>query len=126
MDKFALVTGGGGGIGKASALELAEAGWHVAVTGRRPDPLQATAREIEAKGRRALAQAVRRRRSRSVCAPCSHAVEAAFGRLDLLFNNAGSRRARRPDGGADLRAVEDGRRRQSDRRRSCARRARFG
>jgi NAD(P)-dependent dehydrogenase (short-subunit alcohol dehydrogenase family) len=88
MDKFALVTGGGVGIGKASALKLAEAGWHVAVTGRRPEPLAATAREIEGKGRRALAQ------------PCDigdpgqvralfEAVEAAFGRLDLLFNNAG-------------------------------------
>ena len=88
MDKFALVTGGGVGIGKATALKLAAAGWHVAVTGRRAEPLQATAREIEAKGRRALAH------------PCDigdpaqvrtlfEAVQAAFGRLDLLFNNAG-------------------------------------
>ena len=88
MDKFALVTGGGVGIGKAAALKLAEAGWHVAVAGRRPEPLEATAREIEAKGRRALAK------------PCDigdpaqvralfEAVEQTFGRLDLLFNNAG-------------------------------------
>jgi NAD(P)-dependent dehydrogenase (short-subunit alcohol dehydrogenase family) len=88
MDKFALVTGGGVGIGKASALKLAAAGWSVAVTGRRPEPLEATAREIEGHGRRALAH------------PCDigdpaqvralfGAVEAAFGRLDLLFNNAG-------------------------------------
>jgi NAD(P)-dependent dehydrogenase (short-subunit alcohol dehydrogenase family) len=88
MDKFALVTGAGAGIGKATALKLAEAGWHVAVTGRRPEPLEAAAREIEAKGRRGLAK------------PCDvgdpaqvrvlfDAVEQAFGRLDLLFNNAG-------------------------------------
>ena len=88
MDKFALVTGGGVGIGKATALKLAAAGWHVAVTGRRAEPLQAVVREIEAKGRRGLG------------VPCDigdpaqvralfDAVQAAFGRLDLLFNNAG-------------------------------------
>jgi len=88
MDKFALVTGGGVGIGKATALKLAAAGWHVAVTGRRLEPLQAVAKEIEAKGRRALAQ------SCDVGDPAQvralfEAVETAFGRLDLLFNNAG-------------------------------------
>src|SRR5271156_2097884 len=88
MDKFALVTGGGLGIGKATALKLAEAGWHVAGTGRRPEPLAAVARGIEGRGRRGLAK------------PCDvgdpvqvralfDAVEQAFGRLDLLFNNAG-------------------------------------
>jgi NAD(P)-dependent dehydrogenase (short-subunit alcohol dehydrogenase family) len=88
MDKFALVTGGGVGIGKATALKLAAAGWHVAVAGRRAEPLEATAREIEAKGRRALA------RTCDIGDPAQvrglfEAVEAAFGRLDLLFNNAG-------------------------------------
>src|SRR3954466_4529189 len=88
MDKFALVTGGGVGIGKASALKLAKAGWHVAVTGRRAEPLEAVAKEIEAHGRRGLGL------------PCDvsdptqvralfDGVQAAFGRLDLLFNNAG-------------------------------------
>ena len=88
MDKFALVTGGGVGIGKATALKLAAAGWHVAVTGRRAEPLQAVVREIEAKGRRGLG------------VPCDigdpaqvralfDEVQAVFGRLDLLFNNAG-------------------------------------
>jgi NAD(P)-dependent dehydrogenase (short-subunit alcohol dehydrogenase family) len=88
MDKFALVTGGGVGIGKSTALKLAQAGWHVAVAGRRPEPLEATAREIEAKGRRALAKTC------DIGDPAQvrglfEAVEAAFGRLDLLFNNAG-------------------------------------
>src|ERR1700722_5076187 len=88
MDKFALVTGGGLGIGKASALKLAEAGWHVAVTGRRPEPLEATAREIEAKGRRGLAKSCDGGNPEQVRA-LFDAGEAEFGRLDLLFNNAG-------------------------------------
>ena len=88
MDKFALVTGGGVGIGKASALRLAKAGWHVAVTGRRREPLEAVAREIEGHGRKALAQSCDIGDPAQVRALFA-AVEAKFGRLDLLFNNAG-------------------------------------
>ena len=88
MDKFALVTGGGVGIGRATALKLAAAGWHVAVTGRRAEPLEATAREIEAKGRRALAKTCDIGDPVQVRA-LFEAVGTAFGRLDLLFNNAG-------------------------------------
>jgi NAD(P)-dependent dehydrogenase (short-subunit alcohol dehydrogenase family) len=88
MDKFALVTGGGVGIGKATALKLAAAGWHVAVTGRRLEPLEAVVREIEAKGRRGLAKTCDVGDPAQVRA-LFDAVEAAFGRLDFLFNNAG-------------------------------------
>ena len=88
MEKFALVTGGGVGIGKASALKLAEAGWNVAVTGRRREPLEAIAREIEKHGRRALAKTCDIGDPAQVRA-LFEAVEAQFGRLDLLFNNAG-------------------------------------
>jgi NAD(P)-dependent dehydrogenase (short-subunit alcohol dehydrogenase family) len=88
MDRFALVTGGGAGIGKVSALKLAAAGWHVAVSGRRLELLQATAREIEAAGRRALAVGCDIGDPAAVRA-LFEAVENGFGRLDLLFNNAG-------------------------------------
>jgi NAD(P)-dependent dehydrogenase (short-subunit alcohol dehydrogenase family) len=88
MDKFALVTGGGAGIGKATARKLAAAGWHVAVTGRRLPVLEAAAHEIEAHGGRALAKACDIGDPAQVSALFA-AIEAEFGRLDLLFNNAG-------------------------------------
>ncbi len=93
-ERFALVTGAGSGIGRASALALARAGWHVALAGRRREPLDDAAKQISAVGRRAIA------------APCDvgdpdavkglfASIERDFGRLDLLFNNAGAG-ARRP------------------------------
>ena len=87
-DKFALITGGGLGIGKASALALARAGWNVALAGRRLDPLAAAAREIEALGRRSFAHSCDVGDPDAVAALFA-AVEKEFGRLDLLFNNAG-------------------------------------
>ena len=87
-EKFALITGGGVGIGKASALALARAGWNVAVAGRRLEPLQAAAKEIEGLGRRAFAQSADVGDPASVAALFAR-VEKEFGRLDLLFNNAG-------------------------------------
>jgi NAD(P)-dependent dehydrogenase (short-subunit alcohol dehydrogenase family) len=88
-DKFALITGAGGGIGRAAALALAKAGWHVAVTGRRQQPLEETAREIAALNRRALAVPCDVGDPQSVKALFAKTSEA-FGRLDLLFNNAGA------------------------------------
>jgi NAD(P)-dependent dehydrogenase (short-subunit alcohol dehydrogenase family) len=60
----------------------------VAVTGRRAEPLQATAAEIEKLGRRALAKTCDIGDPAQVRA-LFDAVEATFGRLDFLFNNAG-------------------------------------
>ena len=100
-DKFALITGGGLGVGKASALALARAGWNVALAGRRLDPLAAAAREIEAMGRRSFAHSCDVGDPDAVAALFA-AVEKEFGRLDLLFNNAGVERARRSHGGSDL------------------------
>ena len=87
-EKFALVTGGGVGIGKASALALARAGWNVAVAGRRLEPLQSAVQAIEAAGRRGLALSCDVGDPDSVAAAFAE-IDGEFGRLDLLFNNAG-------------------------------------
>lgn len=87
----AVVTGAGSGIGRAVALELAAAGWTVALAGRRREPLQETA---------ALARDARSGAS-TLCVPTDvtdpaavtalfDAVREEWGRLDLLFNNAGA------------------------------------
>jgi len=88
-DKFALVTGAGRGIGRAAALALGKAGWRVALIGRSAEPLAATAREIEALGQRALALTCDVGDPVAVNAAFA-ALEREFGRLDLLFNNAGA------------------------------------
>ena len=87
-ERFALVTGAGSGIGKASALALARAGWHVALAGRRREPLEETSGEIAALGRRAVAAPSDVGDPEAVKA-LFKTIEGEFGRLDLLFNNAG-------------------------------------
>ena len=87
-DKTAIVTGAGSGIGKAIALELASRGCDVAVCGRRLEPVQATAAEIEAMGRRAFAASADVSSGESVAAFVADVVKA-FGHIDILVNNAG-------------------------------------
>jgi len=86
MSKFAVVTGGGSGIGRASALALAKDGWRVAITGRREDALQQTA-GLAAPGS-ILAIRADVGKPEDVRELFSQ-VRTQFGRLDLLFNNAG-------------------------------------
>ena len=85
-DKIALVTGAGSGIGRAAALALLDAGWRVVLAGRRREELEITAAHAP---------------GRTLVAPTDITEEAqvdalfaataqAFGRLDLLFNNAGA------------------------------------
>lgn len=86
--RVAVVTGGGTGIGRGSALVLAEHGADVVLAGRRPGPLEETAKEIKALGRRALAVPT----DVSDAEQCRALVAAAlkeFGRLDVLVNCAG-------------------------------------
>lgn len=89
MTKVALVTGAGSGIGKASALALADGGFSVVLAGRRKEPLDAVAVEIEGKGVKALAVPTDVGDPDSVEA-LFKACEETFGRLDVLFNNAGT------------------------------------
>jgi NAD(P)-dependent dehydrogenase (short-subunit alcohol dehydrogenase family) len=86
--KVAIVTGGGTGIGRASALALGRDGYSVVIAGRRPGPLDQTVRDGSAAGFRL----------RAVVADVSDPAEVQrlfdqavrhFGRVDLLFNNAG-------------------------------------
>ncbi|MFE1601307.1 SDR family oxidoreductase [Methylobacterium sp. ID0610] len=86
--KVALVTGAGSGVGRAVALGLAGAGYDVVLSGRRPEPLAAVKAEIEAQGRRVLAQPTDVGDEASVAA-LFDALAETFGRLDVLFNNAG-------------------------------------
>ena len=51
----AIVTGGGTGIGRATAMELASTGAKVAICGRRPEPLEAVRQELDAAGSECLA-----------------------------------------------------------------------
>jgi NAD(P)-dependent dehydrogenase (short-subunit alcohol dehydrogenase family) len=86
--KVALVTGGGSGIGKASAVALAREGFAAVVAGRRPERLDEVVGEIEGFGGQALGIVTDVREPQQVKALFARAKER-FGRLDVLFNNAG-------------------------------------
>ncbi|MDI3403262.1 SDR family oxidoreductase [Streptomyces cavernicola] len=86
--RTALVTGGGTGIGRATALALAAAGARVLVCGRRSEPLARVVEEIEAFGGAALAMSADIRDPEQVTAVVDRAL-GAFGRIDVLVNNAG-------------------------------------
>jgi NAD(P)-dependent dehydrogenase (short-subunit alcohol dehydrogenase family) len=86
--KVAIVTGSGRGIGKAIALTFANAGADVAVCARSPDEVEATAREVRACGRRAVAMAVDVNDAARVDAFASITIRE-LGRLDILVNNVG-------------------------------------
>ena len=84
-EKVAIITGGGTGVGAAAALALRERGWQIAICGRRPGPLAEVAERIDGGVEAIIAD---------VSDPHDvdrlfQSVVDTFGRVDLLFNNAG-------------------------------------
>ena len=86
--RCAVITGAGSGIGRACAQALIAQGWHVAFVGRRKDALDESIAGCSSGRERALALAADVGDPGSVDA-LFQAVTSSFGRLDLLFNNAG-------------------------------------
>ncbi|MER7521267.1 SDR family oxidoreductase [Streptomyces sp. NPDC126499] len=85
--RVAVVTGAGSGIGRSVARALAEAGWKVALAGRRREPLEETAAALPPEDVLCVPTDVT---SAEQVAALFAAVRARFGRVDLLFNNAGT------------------------------------
>jgi NAD(P)-dependent dehydrogenase (short-subunit alcohol dehydrogenase family) len=87
--KIALVTGAGSGIGRAASLALQKAGYSVVLAGRRAEELKMTAGQADFSGPRLLPVPTDVTKPDSVQALFA-AIQNEFGRLDLLFNNAGT------------------------------------
>ncbi|MGH2637178.1 MAG: SDR family NAD(P)-dependent oxidoreductase [Actinomycetota bacterium] len=88
-DLVALVTGGGTGIGAATAREFARTGARVAISGRRPEPLETVRNELDAAGAEVLSVPNLDVREPERVAALVDAVLQRFGRIDVLVNNAG-------------------------------------
>ena len=86
--KIAWVTGGGSGIGRAGAEELAAAGATVIVSGRRPAELEEVKRAIAAKGG-AVEAALLDVTDKSAVARVGADILKRHGRVDILVNSAG-------------------------------------
>ncbi|HSF30517.1 MAG TPA: SDR family NAD(P)-dependent oxidoreductase [Candidatus Tectomicrobia bacterium] len=88
-NKVAIITGGSEGIGKAAAHRMAEEGARVVIVARRPDVLEAAAKEIEAATNGVVLPL---QGDVSEPATVSRVVKTTldhFGRIDILVNNAG-------------------------------------
>ncbi len=88
MDRIAIVTGAGSGIGRQSSLALLNAGWSVVLAGRRLETLEETVGRAGDAGSRALSVPTDVSDLESVQDLFAR-TKSEFGRLDTLFNNAG-------------------------------------
>src|SRR5262245_63889791 len=93
----ALITGGGTGLGRAIAREYGRTGAKVAVAGRRAEPLEAVATELETAGVEVHAVPATDVREPEQVAALVDAVLERFGRIDVLVNNAGGQFAAVPE-----------------------------
>jgi NAD(P)-dependent dehydrogenase (short-subunit alcohol dehydrogenase family) len=91
-DQVAVITGGGTGIGRATACVLAERGADVVVASRRTENLEKAAADVRERGRRALVVTTDVRKPDD-CERLIDETMAEYGRLDILVNNAGGSRA---------------------------------
>lgn len=89
MNRTAVITGAGSGVGQATALKLAQQGWRVAVLGRRAETLQETIRQAGAHGSR-MTQHVCDVSDASAVAATGKRVLAEFGEVEVLVNAAGT------------------------------------
>ncbi|MGN6310006.1 MAG: SDR family oxidoreductase [Xanthobacteraceae bacterium] len=87
-DQVALVTGGGTGMGRATALEMAQSGAKVMVLGRRPEPIEDCARVIREAGGEAIAISGDIRQPEHI-ETAMQRIRSEFGKLNILVNNAG-------------------------------------
>ena len=85
MTKIAMITGAGSGVGRAVAIHLSQAGWSVALVGRKADTLEETAKKLKGEYLVAPADIGDPAQVKAVFAK----IKDKFGRLDVLFNNAG-------------------------------------
>ncbi len=86
--KVALISGGGTGIGRATAQAFASSGARVAICGRRPEPLQAVCDELEASGAECMALPCDVREPDQIKRLLDATLDR-FGTVDVLVNNAG-------------------------------------
>lgn len=86
--QVALVTGGGTGMGRATAIEMARCGADVVVLGRRAEPIEDCANVIRELGRKAVAISTDIRLPDQIDSAMLR-IKDEFGRLDILVNNAG-------------------------------------
>jgi citronellol/citronellal dehydrogenase len=87
-DQVALVTGGGTGMGRATALEMARSGARIVVLGRRPEPIEDCAKTIREAGGDAIAISGDIRQPEQIEAAMAQ-IRSEFGKLNILVNNAG-------------------------------------